>query len=188
MWDFLDEFWQSVEWELILLHNFVFAGKNYYEALIDAAHVATANGGVEKTMRYLTARYLSQALCALLQSFVASCDTCQRVKQSNKPPLGLVTPLRVPVRSWTDISMDFLKLTPLFIQCSSMDPKIEINNHHMLCISRMWTLVDRHSGYKFSIPILDNFKADKCTHTYEVHRPPYIRYLNTIVFVEDSWC
>ena len=93
--------------------NFVFAGKNYHEPLIDEAHVAMAHGGVEKTMQYLTDRYQSQSLSALVQSFVASSDTCQGVKQSNKPPLGLVTTLHVSVRPCTDISMNFLKLTPV---------------------------------------------------------------------------
>ena len=119
MADFLYGFWNSGEWKLILPSNFVFAGKNYYEPLIDKAHVATAHGRVEKTMQYLTDRYRSQSISALVQSFVASCDTCQRVMQSNKPPLGLVTGLHVPVRPWTDISMDFLKLTPVFIKCCS---------------------------------------------------------------------
>ena len=76
---------------MILPSNFVFAGKNYYESVIDEAHVATANGGVEKTMQYLTDRDQSQLLSAIVQLFVASCDTCQGVKKSNKPPLGLVT-------------------------------------------------------------------------------------------------
>ena len=118
---------------------------------------------------------------------VASCNTCQRVKKSHKPPLGLVTALHVPVRPWMDISMDFLKLTPVFIKCSTMYPNIEIDNDHMLCISRIYTLVNRHSGYKFLIPIPDNFEAEQCTRTYEVHLLPYIGYTNTIGLDRDSW-
>ena len=67
-----------------------------------------------------------------------------------------------------------------------MYPNSEIDNDHMLCISRRWTIVDRHSGYKFQIPIADNFKVEQCTHTYEVHLQPYIRYANTLVFNRDS--
>ena len=70
-------------WKLILPSNFVFAGKNYYESQIDEAYVVTAHGGVEKTMQYLTDRYQSHSLSALVQLFVASHDTCQRVKQLN---------------------------------------------------------------------------------------------------------
>ena len=87
MGDFLYEFWKSGEWKLILASNFVFAGKNYYQPLIDEAHVATAHDGVEKTMPSLTDRYPSLSLSALVQSLVASWDTCQRVKQSTTSPL-----------------------------------------------------------------------------------------------------
>ena len=96
--------------------DLVLVGQNYYEPLIDEAYVATAHGGVEKTMQYLIHRYQSQSYSALEQSFVDSCNTCQRVKESNKPPLGHLTPLQVPVRPWTDISIDFLQLTPVFIK------------------------------------------------------------------------
>ena len=186
MGDFLHGFWNSGEWKQILLSNVVFAGKNYYEPLIDEAHLATAHGGGENTMQYLNDRYQSQSLSAIVCSFVASCVTCQRVTQSNKPPLGLVTPLHIPVRPCTDILMDFLQLTPVFMKCSTMYPNIEIDNDHMLCISCMCTIVDRHSGYTFLIPIPDNFKAKQCTRTYEVHLLPYIGYPNIIVFDADS--
>ena len=46
-------------------------------------------------------------------------------------------------------------------------------------------MVDRYSGYKFLIPIPDNFKAERGTRTYEVHLLPYIGYTNIIVF--DSY-
>ena len=82
--------------------------------------------------------------------------------------------------------MDFLKLTAVFIKCSTMYPTIEIDNKHMLCISHMWTIVDWHSGFKLQIPITDNFKSEQCTRTYEVHLVPYIVYLNTIAFDRHS--
>ena len=184
--DFLYGVWKSVEWKLILMNNFVFAGKNYYKLLIDEAHLATAHGGVKNTMQYLIDRYQLQSLSALVQSLVASCDTCQRVKQSNKPPLRLVTTLHVPVSPWNHISMDYLQLTPIFIPCSTMYPNIEIDNDHMLYIRRIWTIDDRHRAYKFPVPIPDNFKAEQCTRTYEGHVFPYIGYSNTIVFDRDS--
>ena len=188
MCNFLYGFWKSGEWKLILPSNFVFVGKNYYEPLIDEAHVATAYGGVEKTMQYLPNRYQSQSFSALAQALMASCDTCQRVKHSNKALLELVTPLHVRVRPWTYISMHFVKLTPVFIKSSTIYPNIEIDNDHMLCISRMWTIVDSHSAYEFLIPIPDDCKAAQCTRTHEVHLLPYIGDPNTIVFDGDSLC
>ena len=106
--------------------------------------------------------------------------------KSNKPPLIPVTPLHIPVRPCTDIEMDFPKLTAVFIKYSTMYPNIEIDNDHILCISRILTIVDRHSGYKFQISIPYNFKAEQCTHTHVVHLLPYIGYPNIIVFNRES--
>lgn len=53
------------------------------------------------------------------------------------PPLVLVTPQYVPVTPCTDIWMEFLKLTHVFTKCSAMDRDIEMDDDHMLCISRM---------------------------------------------------
>ena len=133
--EFLYGFWKSGEWKLIVARNFVCAGQNYYEPWIDVAHDATAHGGGLKTMQYLTDRYQSQSVSALVQSFVASCNTCLRVKQLNKPPLVLVIPLPVLVRPWTDILMDHLKLTPVCIKCSTMHRNIEIDDDYSLYIS-----------------------------------------------------
>ena len=56
----------------------------------------------------------------------------------------------------------------------------------MLCISRIWTILDCHSGYKWQIPIHNNFQPEKCTRPYEVHLRAYIAYTNTMVFDRDS--
>ena len=84
--------------------------------------------------------------------------------------------------------MDYLKLTTVFIKCSTMHPAIEIHKNHMLCISRICTIVHLHNDYKFLIPIPDNFKAKPCIRTDDVHLLPYIGYSNAIVFNRHSWC
>ena len=64
----------------------------------------------------------------------------------------------------------------------------EIENDHMLCMSRIWTILDRHSGYKLLIPIADDCRAEQCTRTYEVHLVPYIGYAKIILFNTHSLC
>ena len=86
-------------------------------------------------MHYLSDRCQSQSVSALMQSFVVCYDTCPRAKQSNKLLLGLITPLHVSVRLWTDIYMCFLMLTSVFIKCSNIYPNIAMNNDHMVCIA-----------------------------------------------------
>jgi hypothetical protein len=43
-----------------------------------------------------------------IASYVAHCDTCQRVKAEHQRPAGLLQPLDIPVWKWDDISMDFI--------------------------------------------------------------------------------
>ena len=56
----------------------------------------------------------------------------------------------------------------------------------MLFISRISTIVDRHTGYKLRIPIPDDSRAKQYTRTYEVHLLPYIGHPNIVVFDRDS--
>jgi len=76
------------ELRLVLPSTFDMKGKNYFEVTIKEAHDATAHGWVEKTLKWLTDKFICQAFSSLIQEYVASCDTCQRTKYSNTPPVG----------------------------------------------------------------------------------------------------
>ena len=84
---------------MVLLKTFDMNGKNYVEDAIKEAHDATAHGGIEKTLKWLTDKYVCQPFSRLVKEYMASCDTCQRTKYSNKAPLEQVTMLHVPARA-----------------------------------------------------------------------------------------
>ena len=44
--------------------------------------------------------------------YVAACPVCARNKNSRRPPPGLLQPLPVPHRPWSDISLDFVTGLP----------------------------------------------------------------------------
>jgi len=44
--------------------------------------------------------------------YVQSCDLCQRMKDGNLPPYGLLQPLQIPEQPWSSISMDFISQLP----------------------------------------------------------------------------
>jgi len=141
--------------------------KNYIEDAIKEAHDATAHGGVEKTLKWLTDKFIYQPISRLVKEYVASYDICQRMKYSNKPPLGQVTMLQVPARAWTDITMDFLKMSSVFSYCPTLYRNIPLEDDHMICFSRLWTIVCRQSGFMFLMPVSDNLTAEKCTDTFD---------------------
>ena len=53
-------------------------------------------------------------MCSDVQTHVASCETCQRVKYSTAPPTGLLQPLLVPNQIWEELTMDFIIGLPLW--------------------------------------------------------------------------
>jgi len=144
-------------------------GKNYLKEASKETHDATAHGGFEKKLKWLTDKYIGQPLSRLVKEYVASCDTYQRTKYSNKAPLGKVTMLHVPIRALTDITMDFLKMSLVLSYCSKLYPKIPLEDRSLICLSRLWTIVCRQSGFMFLIPVSDNRMAEKCTDTFDTH-------------------
>lgn len=47
-----------------------------------------------------------------IKQHVAACDVCQRNKSESVAPPGLLQPLPIPTKIWTDISMDFIDGLP----------------------------------------------------------------------------
>ena len=105
-----------------------------------------------------------------------------RGRNTQRGPIGYVTLLHVPVRTGSDITMDFLQLSPVFIQCSVLYPNIPLGEHHIACISRLCMIVDRQSGFQFLIPVPDNFIAEQCSATFDMHVVPTMGYPYCIVF------
>ena len=48
-----------------------------------------------------------------IQKYVVECENCQRNKSENVMTLGLLHPLHIPNEKWEEISMDFIKGSPL---------------------------------------------------------------------------
>ena len=107
------------QWRLVLPSTFNAEGKNFLEIAITQAHAATAHGAIEKTMKARTDKFESQSFSRLVREYVGSCNICQSTKYSQRGPIRYVTPLLVPVRPWSDITMDFLNLSPVFTKCSA---------------------------------------------------------------------
>ena len=66
------------QWRVDLPSTFDAEGKNFLEIAIAEAHAATADGGIEKTMKALTDKFECQSCSHLVREYVASCDICQR--------------------------------------------------------------------------------------------------------------
>ena len=77
--------------------------------------------------------------------------------------------------------MHVLKMSPVFTYCSTLYPIIPLEDNHMICFSRLWTIVCRQSRFIFVIPVSDNLRAEKCTDTSAMHVASVIGYPYYIV-------
>ena len=161
-------------------------GKNFLEITIAEAYAATAHGRIEKTIKALTDKFDCQFFSLLVREYVGTCNICKRTKYSQREPIGYVIPLHMPVRLWSNLTMDFLKLLPIFTKCSLVYPNIPAGEDHMVCIARLWRIVNRQSGFKFLIPAPDSLTAVECTATFNSHVVPTMGYLYCIVFDQET--
>jgi len=66
---------EKVEWRLVLASTFDMNGKNYLEDAIKEAHDTTGHGGVKKTLKWLTDKFICQLFSRVVKQYVASYDT-----------------------------------------------------------------------------------------------------------------
>ena len=90
------------------------------------------------------------------------------------------------VRPWSNITIDFLKLSPVFTKCSLLYPNIPVGEDHVICISRLWIIVDRLCGFRFFISVPDNFSDEQCTATFDTYIVPTMGYPFCLVFNQDT--
>lgn len=64
--------------------------------------------GRVKTIDLLTRSYWWPGMSRFVADFVQSCQLCFRTKQPRSSPPGFLKPLEIPVKPWSDISMDHL--------------------------------------------------------------------------------
>lgn len=90
------------------------SNQEFRQKLIAEHHSSPVGGhlGVERTYKRLKLAFYWKHMNREVQKFVEQCDTCQRNKSENVKSPGLLQPLPIPTRIWTDISMDFIEGLP----------------------------------------------------------------------------
>ena len=123
------------QWRLVLPETLNVEVKNLLEIEIAEGHAGTANSGIEKTMKTATNKFECLSFSQLVKQYVESCNICQRTKYLQKRPSRYITPLQLPVRPWSDRTMDFLNVLPVFTKPSLLYPNIPAGEDHIVCIS-----------------------------------------------------
>ena len=82
--------------------------------VIHWAHTSrvSCHPGTARTIFIIKQRFWWSAMEKQVREYVAACPVCARNKVSRQPPAGLLQPLPVPHRPWSDISLDFVTGLP----------------------------------------------------------------------------
>lgn len=76
-----------------------------------SSHLAV-HPGYHLTYDFLGRRFWWPEMEKNIKSFVAACPVCVRSKTQHQHPQGLLHPLPVPGRPWSDLSVDFITSLP----------------------------------------------------------------------------
>jgi len=84
------------------------------DEILREAHSTPLGGhvGVDRTLHNLKRCFWWKNMTRDTYEFVRSCDDCQRNKSSTQKPWGLLKPLRIPLRRWQSVSIDFIVKLP----------------------------------------------------------------------------
>ena len=70
--------------------------------------------GATRMAEFIRHRFWWPTLDSDTREFVAASDICSCIKASHRPPAGLLWPLPIPGRPWSDIALDFVTGLPTF--------------------------------------------------------------------------
>jgi hypothetical protein len=103
-----------------------------------------------KMYKDLKTRYWWNGMKRDVMEYVASCDTCQRVKVEHQRPAGLLQPLKIPEWKWEEIGLDFIVGLP----------------HTQAGYDSIWVIVDRLTKVAHFIPVRTTDSGAKLAELY----------------------
>ena len=124
--------------------------------LLAEFHDAPSAGhpGFLRTMNAIAAHFWWPHMTKTVHRYVASCDTCQRIKPGNHGTSGLLFPHAVPSRPWSHISMDLIVKLP-----KSVGPDGQVYDSIL-------TFVDLLTKQAFFIRCREDMSAVDLAHLY----------------------
>lgn len=106
---------QGVEIPPEVPHNRLFVTPDLRGPVITWAHASlvSCHPGSRRTLSRVRERFWWPGMRDDVNEYVSACPVCEQNKSRNAPSAGLLRPLPVPQRPWSDISLDFVTGLPL---------------------------------------------------------------------------
>lgn len=127
--------------------------KNVRTKLLHELHDVPLAGhlGMDKTYRSARRLFFWPCLYSDVCRYIASCDSCQRVRSNNQATAGLLQPLPVPTGCWESICMDFI---------------IALPPSGLSKFDAIMVVIDRLSKMAHFVPTHTNATAETCAHLF----------------------
>jgi hypothetical protein len=135
--------------EVLCLPHATVDGRTVREVTIDTAHRSIGHFGSLKTLDHIRRWYWWPRIGTDVDSFCASCPTCQTTKSRNTKPAGKLHGLPIPDRPWQSIAMDFLGPFP------PSDDK-----------DYLWVIIDRYTSLVHLVPITTRTTASELAYIF----------------------
>ena len=92
----------------------IFVPKAVRPQVLEWAHSSRLFGhpGLNRSLTLVRSRFWWPSLTRDTKAFVSTCPVCARNKTSTRRPAGLLHPLPIPSRPWSDIAVDFVTGLP----------------------------------------------------------------------------
>ncbi len=105
---------------LLLYNNRIYIPESLRIDILQSHHNSPTAGhfGISKTFELISRNFWWKSLRGDVRRFVNSCDVCNRNKNVNHKPFGLLQPLAIPEKQWSSISLDFITDLPISNKCS----------------------------------------------------------------------
>lgn len=127
--------------------------------LIQEAHDSPLTGhpGRDETYRILARHWFWPNLSNDVKQFVRNCDICGNATVWRDKKQGLLKPLPIPDRIWTDITIDFITGLPLSNGCTTIQVITDrlsktksyesVQDGKLTAEESAWRFIDRHVRY-----------------------------------------
>lgn len=102
--------------EILRYKGLIYVGSqtNLRKNIFSVFHESSIGGhsGIQATIKKVRAYFVWDTITADIKLWVQECEVCQRHKPESISYPGLLQPLELPYKPWTDISMDFIEGLP----------------------------------------------------------------------------
>lgn len=116
-------------------------------------HELAGHFGRDKTYELLQRNYWWPNMIDTVSQYVGECSSCQAIKSTSASPSGLLQPLAVPKKKWSDMSLDLITGLP------------KTNNGHDAVV----VFVDRLTKYARFIPTKSTASASDVARLFFTH-------------------